>query len=218
MTDSEPGGQSDTGVSIWVLVAIGGAAMVLLSVVVFFLGDDVFDTNPSTTVPKAGNTTATTTTATTTTTTPTTTSTSTLSTTSPSVEGPNTTIGTELTEVTIAEELDVEVGIGSFSAMSNGLICDEGSEAVEIVRSDLDRSDENADLVVEAVFTCADGTGTFTLTLFVVLYPDFTATWDWVVKEGTGSYGGLSGQGTGTGFPVEMPLKHGTYVGQITLG
>lgn len=76
---------------------------------------------------------------------------------------------------------------------------------------------QDAFLESETLFTCADGSGTFTLTLFVTLHPDFTAVFDWTVKDGTGTYAGLRGQGTGTSVPTTFPLKREIYAGQMTI-
>lgn len=70
-------------------------------------------------------------------------------------------------------------------------------------------------LILEAVnvFSCADGSGTFTVKLSVILYPDFTSAYEWIVTDGTGDYTRLEGEGEGVGTPIDFPRKVGVFTG-----
>jgi hypothetical protein len=122
------------------------------------------------------------------------------------------TIDTEPADVTINVEFDVGSD-GVFTADPSGPICPAGSMKDEPGSGE--PSGQQVILQAVNVFTCEDGSGTFTLKLFVILYPDFTTTFDWIVTDGTGDYTGLQGQGSGVGTPIDFPLKSGVFTGEM---
>jgi hypothetical protein len=77
---------------------------------------------------------------------------------------------------------------------------------------------------VTKLFTCTDGSGTFTLELQVHLkFDPFSDVASWVVVDGTGRYAGLSGTGSLTGELLTAPdsdpaLLHDSYSGKVALG
>ena len=133
------------------------------------------------------------------------------------------TVDTEPADVTVVTEpadvtINVEFDVGSegvFDADPSGPICPAGSMTDEPGPAE----QRGQQIVLEAVnvFTCEDGSGTFTVKSFVILYPDFTTTSDWIVTHGTADYTGLQGQGTGVSTPIDFPLKSGVLTGEMRI-
>lgn len=122
---------------------------------------------------------------------------------------------TEPADVTIKVEFDVG-SEGLFTTDPSGPICLGGSMTDEPGPGE--QSGEQVILEAINVFTCEDGSGTFTAKLFVILYPDFTATFDWIVIDGTGDYTRLRGHGEGVGTPIDFPRKLGVFTGEMHIG
>ena len=57
------------------------------------------------------------------------------------------------------------------------------------------------DFTVRHDFTCDDGTGTFSIDLWVRLFDSGETLFAWSVADGTGDYVDLSGSGLGIGIP-----------------
>lgn len=97
-------------------------------------------------------------------------------------------------EMTHSEPHNTGTFTATGDAVSSGLLCTSGS----VTDLDLVRRAPNQ-LSVRKVFSCEDGSGTFTVRLQV--HQDFeaqTETFTWVVLGGTGSYEDLRGAGGGT--------------------
>ncbi len=124
------------------------------------------------------------------------------------------TVVTEPVDVTISVEFDVG-SEGVFTADPSGPICPAGFMTDEPGPAE----QRGQQMVLEAVnvFTCEDGSGTFTVKSFVILYSDFTTTSDWIVIDGTASYTRLQGQGTGVSTPIDFPLKLGVFTGEMRI-
>lgn len=57
-------------------------------------------------------------------------------------------------------------------------------------------------ILVVKTFTCADGSGTFVITVQVHTNTDGTEWFTWVIQGGTGDYARLAGTGHGTTVPA----------------
>ena len=112
-------------------------------------------------------------------------------------------------------EMEVAVIPGTFEAsgpaVDAGLMC-EGGTMVPLMEKYAGQSDVVSNLQVIAEFTCADG-GVLDGDTFIVkqqLHIDLTAdpvswTFSWVVKDGTGAFTQLHGNGDGTGSLLDAP-------------
>ncbi len=90
--------------------------------------------------------------------------------------------------------------VASGPAEVAGLICPEGTTSNVLVSSRESRTVHF--LEIDKTFTCADGSGTFTMRLNVKLDPDSgETTAAWWVTSGTGDYSSLRGTGRLVGTP-----------------
>jgi hypothetical protein len=88
-------------------------------------------------------------------------------------------------------------------AVQAGLVCPAGFSEDSLNRPSGYQSGGDFRLLVRKLFTCGDGSGTFTLQLEVKLMPEFGTTGNWSVLSGTGAYKNLHGAGTFVGTPID---------------
>jgi hypothetical protein len=109
------------------------------------------------------------------------------------------------TPVTITETIDFTTDPVTATFTASAPLCPSGTfvDTVKAVGGGNGRGPLN--LVISSVYTCADGSGTFTLLKQIhIRSTDDTATstGTFVVKGGTGAYARLHGQGTDDGTIV----------------
>ena len=90
---------------------------------------------------------------------------------------------------------------GPFTA--TGLVCPSGETIDVFGRSVGFESGNRLQILVVKKFTCADGSGTFSLLFRVhITFQPFSDTFTWSVLDGTGAYARLHGSGSGFGTPT----------------
>jgi hypothetical protein len=97
------------------------------------------------------------------------------------------------------------------AAVNRGYVCPTGTN--EFVAFDPDVDD--FDFMVTQMFTCDDGSGTFTIDLWVNLLPRDRTEFVWEITGGSGDYADLTGEGTGTGRPVKKDDFRDKYKGRV---
>jgi hypothetical protein len=116
---------------------------------------------------------------------------------------------------------DTEPNSGTFDALgeaaTSGLICRHGTvvDLVEIDRAKF-ASGKLLDFTVPKEFTCDDGSGTFVVD--VAIHIDRTTrseSFTWRVVRGTGAYGRLRGDGSGTTLDSGPGRVVNTYAGSL---
>ncbi|MBA2553728.1 MAG: hypothetical protein H0V10_08545 [Geodermatophilaceae bacterium] len=106
--------------------------------------------------------------------------------------GSGTATAAPATQVVINATVDFETGVGSFVAVGGGVCRSGATSDVSVVRP----LGGIITFDVHKTFTCADGSGTFTLRIFAGVHP--CARFNsgvWRVAAGTGAYETLSGSG-----------------------
>jgi hypothetical protein len=104
------------------------------------------------------------------------------------------------TPVTITETIDFTTDPVTATFTASAPLCPSGIFVDTVDTAGVGRGPLN--LVISSVYTCADGSGTFTLLKQIhIQFTDDTATGTgtFVVVGGTGAYARLNGQGTDTG-------------------
>lgn len=115
---------------------------------------------------------------------------------------------------TITEHVNLNGGENTFTA--TGPLCSSGvfEDTVRVVAADKGSSDRQV-LLINSVYVCDDGTGTFSALKHVVITfgtdGTFTNTGPITLQGGTGDYVGLTGHGVDVGSAAG-----GTGVGNIT--
>ena len=90
---------------------------------------------------------------------------------------------------------------GPFTA--TGPVCPSGETIDVFSRSAGFESGNRLQILVVKQFTCADGSGTFSVLFRVHLtFEPFSNTFTWTVLDGTGAYARLHGSGSGFGTPT----------------
>ena len=82
-------------------------------------------------------------------------------------------------------------------AVDDGVICGTGEVETTFVKPSGFQSNQHLILKVGKLFTCDDGTGTFSAKLEVRIDFDTGVSFQWVIKGGTGDYERLRGSGSG---------------------
>jgi hypothetical protein len=107
------------------------------------------------------------------------------------------------TSVTITETIDFTTDPVTATFTASAPLCPSGTFVDTVKAGGGGQGPLN--LVISSVYTCADGSGTFTLLKQIhIRFTDdtSTSTGTFVVKGGTGAYAGLHGQGTDDGTVV----------------
>jgi len=90
---------------------------------------------------------------------------------------------------------------GPFTA--TGPVCPSGTTVDVFGKSVGFASGNRLQILVVKQFTCADGSGTFSLLFRVhITFEPFSDTFTWTVVDGTGAYTRLHGSGSGFGTPT----------------
>lgn len=120
---------------------------------------------------------------------------------------------------TITETIIPAAGVSAFTA--SGPLCPSGTFAddVSVFAPSAGNSHSNGlNLLIHTVYTCADGSGTFTMLKHVFLtFSDtgFTNTGPVAIQGGTGVYSGLTGHGVDSGATVFGQGGQGTITGTV---
>lgn len=125
---------------------------------------------------------------------------------------------------TITEEINFVTGDFTFTA--TGPLCPSGTfvDEVKVVAPPEPQGPESSgrlNLLIETVYTCDDGSGTFNAVKHVLLTlsgDNFTNTGPFQLLGGTGAYTGLVGHGVDNGFGLADVTGHGDISGFVVQG
>lgn len=110
---------------------------------------------------------------------------------------------------------DVEIVVPGFegpfvatgAAVDDGIVCGSGEVVTTFVKGAGFQSGLGFNLTVGKLFTCDDGSGTFSAKLQVRIAEG--VAFHWVITSGTGDYEDLHGAGSGFVVPVDTDIYQG---------
>jgi len=114
----------------------------------------------------------------------------------------------------IHESIDFENGVFDFTSSSP--LCPSGSFEDEVVNVRAFQSERRVNVTIDTVFTCDDGSGTFSMRKHVnILFDDVAnpSSGPVTLTGGTGAYEGLAGHGVDIGLTDN---ESGIGTGEIT--
>ena len=102
---------------------------------------------------------------------------------------------------TISEQINAVTGDTAFTA--TGPLCSSGTFADTVISATFNAPQLKGNVLISTVYTCADGSGTFTMLkhVFIQFNPDFSSTNTGPVQilGGSGAFIGLLGHGVDNG-------------------
>jgi hypothetical protein len=120
---------------------------------------------------------------------------------------------------TINEQINVVTGETTFTATAP--LCPSGTFADSVISATFNLPQLEGNVLIRTVYTCADGSGTFTMLkhVFLQFNPDFSSTNTGPVQilSGTGAYADLRGHGVDNGQSDGQTSAGGQITGWVQM-